>query len=187
MDSIGEGRVVLLTSGLDNLTNDFPLHPVFVPFIEQTARYLSGTEQRSGSRVVDSLLELRTAKDQAASVEIIDQDGKRPLSLQEATSARSYQLTRAGFYELRLGNGRSDVIGVNPDPRDSDLALIPDDVLGLWRGNTSDQPQQADPSGQPREQEKSESIWWYAMLLVFAAALAESLLASRYLGTQREE
>src|SRR6202140_4163534 len=35
---IGEGRVVLFTSGLDNLTNDFPLHPAFVPFIEQTAR-----------------------------------------------------------------------------------------------------------------------------------------------------
>src|SRR5579862_7606400 len=34
---IGEGRVVLLTSGLDNLTNDFPLDPAFVPFIEQTA------------------------------------------------------------------------------------------------------------------------------------------------------
>ena len=31
---IGEGRVVLLTSGLDNLTNDFPLHPAFVPFID---------------------------------------------------------------------------------------------------------------------------------------------------------
>src|SRR5471032_1757993 len=31
---IGEGRVVLLTSGLDNLTNDFPQHPAFVPFIE---------------------------------------------------------------------------------------------------------------------------------------------------------
>src|SRR5471032_758765 len=42
---IGEGRVVLLTSGLDNLTNDFPQHPAFVPFIEQTARYLAGSER----------------------------------------------------------------------------------------------------------------------------------------------
>jgi len=41
-----EGRVVLLTSGLDNLTNDFPLNPAFVPFIEQTARYLAGSERR---------------------------------------------------------------------------------------------------------------------------------------------
>ena len=49
---IGEGSVLLFTSGLDNLTNDFPLHPIFVPFVEQTALYLSGTEHRSGSRVV---------------------------------------------------------------------------------------------------------------------------------------
>ena len=47
---IGEGRVVLLASGLDNLTNDFPLHPAFVPFIEQTARYLAGSERQGGAR-----------------------------------------------------------------------------------------------------------------------------------------
>ena len=96
---IGEGRVLLLASGLDNLTNDFPLHPVFVPFIEQTALYLSGTESRTGSRVVDSFLELRTAKEQALSVEVVDPDGNRPLSLKEATTAQSFQLTSAGFYQ----------------------------------------------------------------------------------------
>ena len=63
---LSEGRVLLFTSGLDNLTNDFPLHPIFVPFVEQTARYLSGMEQRSGSRVVDSFFELRSDKDRAA-------------------------------------------------------------------------------------------------------------------------
>ncbi len=61
---IGEGRVVLLTSGLDNLTNDFPLHPAFVPFIEQTARYLAGSERQGGARTVDAYLELRNAKEQ---------------------------------------------------------------------------------------------------------------------------
>jgi hypothetical protein len=32
-----------------------------------------------------------------------------------------------------------------------------------------------------------ESFWWYVMIFVLAAAVAESVLASRYLGTQREE
>jgi hypothetical protein len=31
------------------------------------------------------------------------------------------------------------------------------------------------------------SVWWYIMLLVLTAALAESWVASRYLGTRREE
>jgi hypothetical protein len=186
-DKIGEGRVLVLTSGLDNLTNDFPLHPVFVPFVEQTARYLSGTERRSGSRLVDTFLELRTAKEQAVSVEVVDPDGRKPLSIKEATTAQSYQLTRAGFYQLRLADGREDLIGVNADRRESDLSVIPADVLSLWGGNTNSDPQQTPQSGQEKEAEKPYSIWWYAMLLVFATAVAESLLASRYLGTQREE
>ena len=41
---IGEGHVLLFTSGLDNLTNDFPLRPAFVPFVDKTARYLSGND-----------------------------------------------------------------------------------------------------------------------------------------------
>jgi len=32
-----------------------------------------------------------------------------------------------------------------------------------------------------------QSFWWYVMLLVLAAAVAESAVASGYLGTQREE
>ena len=184
---IGEGRVLLLTSGLDNLTNDFPLHPVFVPFIEQTALYLSGTERRSGSRVVDSFLELRSSKEQAVGVEVIDPDGHRPLSLKEATSAQTYQLTRAGFYELKLANGRHDVIGVNADRRESNLDVIPDDTLSLWRGNSGAGATQASAAGQAQEQTRPYSLWWYIMLLVLAAAIAESLLADQYLGTQQQE
>jgi len=183
---IGEGRVVLFASGLDNLTNDFPIHPVFVPLVEQTARYLSGTESRSGSRVVDSFLELRTAKERTVSVEVTDPDGKRPLSLNEAASAENYQLTRAGFYELRLANGRKDMVGVNPDRRESDLSLISEEVLSLWRGDGGGQSQQASASGQVAEQTGPYGVWWYVMLLVLAAAVAESVFSGQYLGTQRE-
>ena len=134
---IGEGRVMLLTSGLDNLTNDFPLHPAFVPFIEQTARYLAGSERQGGARPVDAYLELRNAKEQAQGVEVTDPEGKRPLTLGEAASAQSFQLTEAGYYQLRLANGRQDEVGVNPDPKESNLDVIPDDVLALWQGNGS--------------------------------------------------
>jgi hypothetical protein len=34
---LGEGRVMVFASTLDNISNDFPLHPSFVPFIEQLA------------------------------------------------------------------------------------------------------------------------------------------------------
>jgi hypothetical protein len=190
---IGEGRVVLFTSGLDNLTNDFPLNPAFVPFIEQIARYLAGSERQGGARPVDAYLDLRnTHKGQAQSqgVEVIDPEGKRPLSLGEAASAQSFQLTEAGYYQVRLANGRQDEVGVNSDPKESNLDVIPDDVLALWRGNGG----QSSPSSESRPapgtampRKTPETLWWYVMLLVFACAIAESALASRYLGTQRED
>jgi Aerotolerance regulator N-terminal/von Willebrand factor type A domain len=189
---IGEGHVLVLTSGLDDLTNDLPVQPVFVPFVKQTALYLSGTTDRGGSRIVDSDLELRTSKDQAVSVEIVDPAGRRPLTLQEATTAESYPLKSSGFYEVRLANGRRDLIAVNPDRRESNLAVVPDDDLALWRGastgNATAQQQTAAASAAAEsEPAKLRSLWWYAMFLVLLAVLAESFVASRYLATPQEE
>ena len=183
---LGEGRVMLLTSGLDNLTNDFPLAPAFVPFIEQTARYLAGSERQGGARPVDAFLELRNAKEKAQGVEVTDPEGKRPLTLGEAASAQSFQLTEAGYYQLRLANGRQNEVGVNPDPKESNLDVIPADVLALWQGNGRPS-QDASSPGQSTPNKTPETLWWYVMLFVLAAAVAESVLASRYLGTQREE
>jgi Aerotolerance regulator N-terminal/von Willebrand factor type A domain len=188
---IGEGRVVLLTSGLDNLTNDFPQHPAFVPFIEQTARYLAGSERQGGARIVDAYLELRTAREQAQGVEVTDPEGKRPLTLGEAASAQSFQLTEAGYYQLRLANGRQNEVGVNPDPKESNLDVIPGDVLSLWQGKGGQSSQEAANPNKATNlatpPKTPQTLWWYVMLLVLACAVAESVLASRYLGTQREE
>ncbi len=184
---IGEGRVVLFTSGLDNLTNDFPLNPAFVPFIEQTARYLAGSERRGGARLVDAYLDLRSGGGRGQGVEVTDPEGKRPLTLGEAASAQSFQLTEAGYYQIRLANGRQDEIGVNPDPRESNLDIIPDDVLALWQGKGGESSTQASAPGTLPQSKVPESLWWYIMLLVLIAAVAESAIASRYLGTQREE
>jgi Aerotolerance regulator N-terminal/von Willebrand factor type A domain len=192
---IGEGRVLLLTSGFDNLTNDFPLQPAFVPFIEQTARYLAGSERQGGARPVDAYLDLRNAKEQAQGVEVTDPEGKRPLTLGEAASAQSFQLTEAGYYQLRLANGRQDEIGVNPDPKESNLDVIPDDVLALWVGQGGQSSQEASARGGSMGQSVSpatpgktpQTLWWYVMLLLLASAVAESALASRYLGTLREK
>src|SRR5277367_2129730 len=140
---IGQGHLLLFTSGFDNVTNDLPLHPAFVPFVDQSARYLSSTEQLSGARIVDSFVQLRSvtneagnqAVSQGATVEILGPDGRRPLSLQEEATAQSFKLTHAGFYQIRLANGRDALIAVNPDRRESGLDLIPEDVLKLWSGS----------------------------------------------------
>ena len=183
---IGEGHVLLFASGLDNLTNDLPVRPAFVPFVDRTARFLSGNDNVSGSRLVDSFVPLRTSAtgNPSAGVEIIDPDGRRALSLTEAAKAQSFQLTRAGFYRIRLANGRDALIGVNPDRRESNLEPMAKDLLALWGGHSTSP---AATVGYVQEKNTSRSLWWYVMLLVLVAAVAESIVASRYLGTQREE
>jgi hypothetical protein len=186
---LGEGRVVLFASGFDNLTSDLPLHPVFVAFSERLIRYLSGSDTHPGPHLVDEAIALRSAHEQAVGVEVIDPTGRRPLSLQESASAQSYELPRAGFYEVRLASGRRDLVAVNVDRRESDLTPVGTDVLALWRGSSSSTP----PPTRVTDAKASEavavprSLWWYAMLCVLVAALAESAIASRYLTTRWDE
>jgi hypothetical protein len=188
---IGEGHILLLTTGLDNLTNDLPLHPVFVAFADRTARYLSGAEQLSGSRLVDSFIQLRSAAQPfgaAGNVEVIDPDGHRPLSLAEARTAQSLRLERAGFYQIHFANGRDAVIGVNPDRRESNLEPMSADLLSLWSGSSTGagSPQTATPASNESSR-VVQSLWWWVMLLALLVAVSESALASGYLGTLREE
>jgi hypothetical protein len=193
---LGQGHLLLFTSGLDNLTNDLPLHPVFVAFVDQAARYLSGTGQLSGSRVVDDVVPLRPAAkpvSELASVEVIDPAGRRPLSLTEARSAQTLRLTQAGFYQMHLANGRDAVIGVNPDRRESDLEPIANDVQRLWsRSSGQGQTGNAVPSNTAageRDLARSRplALWWYVILLALLTAVAETAVASGYLGTQRDQ
>ena len=187
---LGEGHVLLFASGMENLTNDLPLHPLFVAFVDRVARYLSGSERLSGSRLVDSIVQLRAAGPPVgtvASLEVIDPEGRRPLSLSEARNAQTFRLTHAGFYQMRFANGHDTVIGVNPDRRESNLEPLPNDLQQLWSGSSGDNvPQNASArSGERKTQ--PVPVWWYVMLLALAAAIAEIAIASRYMGTQREE
>ncbi len=187
---MGEGHILLFTSGLENLTNDLPLHPVFVAFVDRAARYLSGDERVSGSRLVDSYVQLRAAPESAGAmgnVEVIDPAGRRALTLGEARTAQSFRLERAGFYRIHFANGRDAVIGVNPDRRESDLAPMAQDVQQLWSGSSGEHAARTAGAAAAQIKKQPESLWWYVMLLALMVGLAETAFASGYMGTQREE
>ncbi len=183
---IGEGRALVFGSTFDNIANDFPLHASFVPFVEQSANYLSGVEKSAADFTVDSYLELRSAKDQGTALEVLDPDGKRALSLSEAATAQTFQLPREGFFELRRANGRHELIAVHADRRESDLSMIPKETLALWQNMGRGAEQNNGPGGAGNTHTAPYSLWWYFALVLLIVSLLESLFASRYLAAENE-
>ena len=180
---MGEGHVVVFASTFDNIDNDFPLHNSFVPFVDQTARYLARMDAGPPSVMVDSFAELRDSKEKGAAVDVMDPKGERALTLDEATKAQNIQFTQAGFYDIRRPNGRNELVAVNVDRHESDLTPATPDTLSLWQNtaNGTAETGSASAGGQ-----KPLSLWWYVMLAVLALTVAESLLGNQHLSVDKE-
>jgi hypothetical protein len=192
---LGEGKVLVFTALFDNSTNDLPLHASWVPFVERSASYLAGSgAEQPVNLVVDSYVELRAGDSKSAAAEVLDPDGKRLLSLEEATTAKNFAVNKEGFFELKAASGRHSLLAVHADRRESDLTPISQDTLDLWRATGSDQSTPG-ASGQGNEQDKKPwPLWPWLLLLLLVVAMAESLVADRHLrpaaenpGSQRKE
>ena len=173
---VGAGRLLVFASTFDNLANDLPLHASFVPFIEQSALYLSGGEAVPAQYPVDSFVDLKGG-------EIIGPDGKRALSLAQAGKTPAFKLSKEGFWEVRRANSQHELIAVHADRRESELETVPKETLALWQSTGK-----AGPGGGPGEAgEKPYSLWWYVLVALLVAAVVESIFAGRYLNEQQSE
>jgi hypothetical protein len=181
---LGTGHIVVFASTFDNIANNFPLRPSFVPFIDRTARYLGRLDGNAPAVLVGSFAELRDSKETGATVDVLDPKGERVLSLDEATKAQNIQFTQAGFYDIRRPNGRNELVAVNADRLESDLTPAAQETLTLWQ-NTANGASGAD-GGPTQTDRKPLSLWWYVMLVVLALAVAESLLGNQHLSVDKE-
>lgn len=182
--SVGGGHILLFTSTFDNVANDFPLHASFVPFIDRTARYLGHLDAGAPSVLVDSFAELRDAKETGSAVDVMDPRGDRVFSLAEATKAQNIQFTEAGFYDIRRPNGRNELVAVNADRHESDLAPAPQETLTLWQNTASGG--SGNQEGTTANERKPLSLWWYVMIAALALAVAESILGNQHLAVDKE-
>jgi hypothetical protein len=183
-EPLGAGRLLVLSSPLDNLWNDLPVHPLFVPFVAEASRYLAGFEDTVTQAVVDTVLELKKRRDPRAAVEVLDPSGRRAVDLAGAVAGRDLPLTSTGFYEIRRA-GRSELVAVNPDPRESDLRPMPADTLALWKSTGS--ASAAAPGVSTIEAKPvTQDFWRTFLLLALALAVLESVLGNLHLGVRRE-
>jgi len=177
---VGAGRVLAFGSALDGIANDLPLHKAFVPFVLRAAAYLSGMGEATPQRVAGSQVELTPG----VPAEVLDPHGQRLLSLEQAQTATSFDAAEEGFYELRRAGGRRELIAVNADRRESDLAIAPHETLDLWAKSGAPA---APASGPARNTRQRHDLWPWLIALAIAAAVAEAFVGSRYPGARHAQ
>ena len=100
-ESVGEGRLMIYTSDLDNQWSRFPLNPAFVPFAVEATRYLARQAGESGSRTP---VELRESNPAATTVEEFTKaiDRTNRANLLEAKNAAREVEDRQRWWQIGL-------------------------------------------------------------------------------------
>ena len=181
---IGAGHALVFTSALDNIANNLPVEPVWLPFIDQTTHDMGGIGTAQGNYKVGSFVELRTAREKGVPVEIVGPgvDGKsdkRLLSLSESTKASSFQFPSQGFFDIRRANGREELAAVNTDRRESDFALVPQETLDLWKNTGVGQKSGPSTTSSDQQRDDKAELWPWVLAMLAVLAVAESVLGNK--------
>ncbi len=180
---VGDGRMLILASSLGNIWNDLPVNPVFVPFVLETARYLSGLDRGMQQASIDSILELSGRG--GSGVQVFGPSGERAMSLADSVAGEDLRLTESGFYEIRRA-GATELAAVNADPRESNLRPMEADMVSMWEATGRNQ------DTTPTEGEESLiappplKLWKLLLMLLVLIALVESVFGNYHLKVQRE-
>ncbi|MDH4072223.1 MAG: BatA and WFA domain-containing protein [Gammaproteobacteria bacterium] len=171
---LGGGRMLLVTGALDNRWNDLPVRPVFVSFMVEAARYLSGVGAIERTHTAGASLPLALAD--GSSGQVVDPDGNTVLSLADTTREQQVRLEKTGFYEVHTTEGRT-LIAANVDSRESDLAKITQQVLDDWQASTGVQGV-ATGAGFTAEVPQTVPLWQWALMVLALVVIGESILGN---------
>ena len=179
---IGAGRVLLLTAPLDRAWNDLAIHPLFIRFIADAARYLIGQNTSRADVLVGAPAMTGLTAD--AGGQIFGPAGERVLALGAAASADRFVPTQAGFYEVRSNAGQR-WIAVNVDRREALLDRMTPTALQHWQALRSREAVPASNAATPGLP-LQRSLGYLLLLVAALLCLAELLVANHYLGVRRD-
>jgi hypothetical protein len=194
----GRGRVVVFASTLDLSWNDLALKPMFLPFVHQLGRHLSGFKEQPSWLIIGQVLDIDAAEVSAGATSgaqaraaagrtVLAPNGQRrdlAGAADGSVAAAALELTDQGFYEIR-GSGREAgpviVAASNVSLVESNLERMdPQDIAtavsgGDPTGSTSGQDVLPDEA-----QELAQRVWWYLLFAGILLLIAETVLAQRY-------
>jgi hypothetical protein len=179
--SSGTGRTVLFTSTLDRDWNDLPIHPGFLPLMQQAVRYLarkhaqvSASDHLVGASVALPTPDLKKLQVQGPGGTSAIYEGDR---ITGRASVRFTRTEHPGVYRV-LGTDPSNVTRqrdelafvVNLDPRGSDLSPAPPSML----------PASGTGGGaEPDDDERRVELWHGLAAALLLLLLLEGLLVQR--------
>lgn len=182
---VGQGTVLAFLSGFDGISNDLPRKGLFVGFVQRSVQYLAGGGvDQPVNLPVDSYVELRTGEQEGVTAEVLGPNGERLLSIEEAAKAPNFGLRQEGFFEVKTAGGRRFLVAAHADRKEADLSVMDQETLDLWTATGS--PEQAPAAAEAAQGgiNHSTTPWSLApiiLVLLLLVALAESVVANRYL------
>jgi hypothetical protein len=177
---LGAGRVLLFTSSLDREWNDLPVQPAFVPLMAGVANHLLGGAGFTSEADLGSTLAVRALGLQGG--QIFDPRGEAALGL--GAGSDDVLLDQVGFYEV-VGGGTTEVVAVNFDPRESDLAPLDAATLERWRGlgtRVADQTQAVAAAAEPTV---PSSLGPWLVIFLLMLVVVESVVGNWHLRIRR--
>jgi len=194
----GDGRVVIWASGLSNSWNDFPVQPVFLPFVHQLGKYLAdfapGRTWFTAGEVIDLSnypsttalappLSGGTGAGDARELVVELPSGERRVETIDEDN-RYLTLEELGVYRVRFLDddaGPVGTIAVNVSPVESDLTTIDPEELVSALTTTASGEMRASLSATltPAERERRQGVWWYLLVAALLLLVAETTISNR--------
>jgi hypothetical protein len=184
---VGMGRVIALSTALDDSWSDLALKPVYLPLVHQLVRYLARYEPSAPWLSVGQVVDVSNVLKGRAERVIVT-----PSSTQikvAATEPGVLELGEQGVYEVRtVGGGVSPYqIAVNLDPAESDLTpLDTQELLAAVTGRADGEnaPVQA-AELTVEDAERQQGIWWYLLMAGLMLLVAEMAVSNRLSRTEK--
>jgi hypothetical protein len=196
----GRGRAIVFASTLDLSWNDLPLKPVFLPFIHQLGRHLSGFKEQPAWLTVGQVLDVTAAEiaagattagaasSQSARTVLAPSGQRRDLTPPAAPAgalppSTALELAEQGFYEIRVAGrdaGPGIVAAANVNLAESNLERMdPKELVTAISGDGSSGPAGGQDVLPDEAQELAQRFWWYLLFAGILLLIAETVLAQR--------
>jgi hypothetical protein len=199
---VGAGRVLAWTSDLGGSWNNFVVQPVFLPLIQEIAKYTAGYRAARQWMTVGDAVSLptlfggRTGGTAATTAQYVaispsgnqirfsTRPSESTTTAGQVTIVTPLELSEPGFYEVKRTGEAGDsttTIAVNVDPAESDLTPLDTAVLtAAVAPSENSAPVHAAVSPMtPHELEHRQGVWWYLLAAALLLLGAETVISNR--------